>query len=143
MDQRRRVWFARIVQNRTVVHSVLRRADNWERSRPDVFLPLSAKDPHDLPEFRARVLVALVRLAMRGAYEEILSVADTVRESDQDWTIVRLTMLNDKPKSGKVRAGYLGKSEVGTWISRADVADFMLQQVQDAKYLRQAPAISN
>jgi putative NADH-flavin reductase len=104
---------------------------------------LSAKDPHDLPEFRARVLVALVRLAMRGAYEEILSVADTVRESDQDWTIVRLTMLNNKPKSGKVRAGYLGKSEVGTWISRADVADFMLQQVQDAKYLRQAPAISN
>lgn len=104
---------------------------------------LSAKDPHDLPEFRARVLVALVRLAMRGAYEEILSVADTVRESDQDWTIVRLTMLNNKAKSGKVRAGYLGKSEVGTWISRADVADFMLQQVQDAKYLRQAPAISN
>jgi putative NADH-flavin reductase len=104
---------------------------------------LSAKDPHDLPEFRARVLVALVRLAMRGAYEEILGVADTVRESDQDWTIVRLTMLNNKPKSGKVRAGYLGKSEVGTWISRSDVADFMLQQVQDAKYLRQAPAISN
>jgi uncharacterized protein YbjT (DUF2867 family) len=104
---------------------------------------LSAKDPHDLPEFRARVLVALVRLAMRGAYEEVHGVAGTVRESDLDWTIVRLTTLNNNPKSVKVRAGYMGKGEVGTWISRADAADFMLQQVQDAKYLRQAPAISN
>jgi hypothetical protein len=52
-------------------------------------------------------------------------------------------MLNNKPKSGKVRAGYVGRGDVGTWISRADVADFMLKQVQDTKYLRQAPAITN
>jgi putative NADH-flavin reductase len=104
---------------------------------------LSAKDPNDLPEFRARALVNLVKLTMHAAYEEIISVAETVRASDLDWTIVRLTMLNDKPKSGKVRVGYVGKGEVRTWISRADVADFMLKQVEDTKYLRQAPAISN
>jgi len=104
---------------------------------------LSAKDPNDLPEFRARALVNLVKLTMHAVYEEIVSVAETVRASDLDWTIVRLTMLNDKPKSGKVRVGYLGKGEVGTWISRADIADFMLKQVEDTKYLRQAPAISN
>jgi len=104
---------------------------------------LSAKDPNDLPEFRAKALIALVRLAMRAAYEEIVSVANTVRASELDWTIVRLTLLNNKPKSGKVRAGYLGKGEVRTWISRADIAEFMLKQVQDTKYLRQAPAISN
>lgn len=104
---------------------------------------LSAKDPHDLPELRAKILVTLVRLAMHTSYEQIVSVADAVRASDLDWTILRLTLLNNKPKSGKVRAGYLGKNEVGTWISRADTADFMLKQVQDTKYLRQAPAISN
>jgi putative NADH-flavin reductase len=104
---------------------------------------ISAKNPNDLPEFRARVLVNLVKLTMHAAYEEIVSVAETVRASDLDWTIVRLTMLNDKPKSGKVRVGYLGKGEVGTWISRADIADFMFKQVEDTKYLRQAPAISN
>ena len=104
---------------------------------------LSAKDPNDLPEFRAKALVNLVRVTMHAAYEEIVSVAETVRASNLDWTIVRLTMLNNKPKSGKVRAGYLGRGEVGTWISRADIADFMLKQTQDTKYLRQAPAISN
>ena len=104
---------------------------------------ISAKDPNDLPELRARALVNFVKLTMHAAYEEIVSVAETVRASDLDWTIVRLTLLNDKPKSGKVRVGYLGKGEVGRWVSRADVADFMLKQIEDTKYLRQAPTISN
>jgi len=104
---------------------------------------LNAKDPNDLSEFRTKALVNFVKVTMRAAYEEIVSVAETVRASDLDWTIVRLTMLNNNPKSGKVRAGYLGRGEVGTWISRADIADFMLKQIQDTKYLRQAPAISN
>jgi putative NADH-flavin reductase len=104
---------------------------------------LSAKDPNDKPEFRARFLVGLVKRTMNDAYEDIVSVAEAVRASDLDWTIVRLTMLNNKPKSGKVRAGYIGRGEVGTGISRADIADFMLNQIEDVKYVRQAPAISN
>ena len=104
---------------------------------------LSAKDPNDLPDFKAKALVNLVKLTMHAAYEEIVSVADTVRKSDLDWTIIRLTTLNNNPKSGKVRVGYLGKGEVGLRISRADLAEFMLKQVQDTKYLRQAPVISN
>jgi len=104
---------------------------------------LSAKDPNDLPDFKAKALVNLVKLAMHAAYEEIVSVAETVRKSDLDWTIVRLTTLNNNPKLGKVRVGYLGKGEVGLRISRADLAEFMLKQVQDTKYLRQAPVISN
>ena len=104
---------------------------------------LSAKDPNDLPDFKTKSLVNLVKVTMHDAYEDIVSTAETVRNSDLDWTIVRLTMLNNKPKSGKVRAGYVGRGDVGTWISRADVADFMLKQVQDTKYLRQAPAITN
>ena len=104
---------------------------------------LSAKDPNDKPEFRTRVLVGLVKRTMNDAYEDIVNVAEAVRASDLDWTIVRLTMLNNKPKSGKVRAGYIGRGEVGSGISRADIADFMLSQIEDEKYVRQAPAISN
>jgi putative NADH-flavin reductase len=104
---------------------------------------LSTKDPNDLPNLKTKTLVNLVKLTMHDAYKDIVSAAETVRNSELDWTIVRLTMLNNNPKSGKVKAGYVGKGEVGTWISRADVAGFMLKQVEDTKYLRQAPAISN
>jgi NAD(P)H-binding len=66
-----------------------------------------------------------------------------VRASDTDWTIVRVSMLNNNPASGRIRAGYLGKKQVGTNLSRADLAAFLLGQVQDATWSRQAPAISN
>ncbi len=105
---------------------------------------LSIKDLNDKPELRARALVFLVKLAMRPAYEEIVSVADALRASDLEWTILRMTMLNNKPKSGKVRAGYLGRGEVAaSFIARADVAGFILLCLREGKYLRQAPAISN
>jgi putative NADH-flavin reductase len=104
---------------------------------------LSAKDQNDMPEFRARALVFLVKVIMHAAYEEIVGVAEAVRASDLDWTLVRLSMLNNKARTGRVRAGYLGRGEVGTWISRADLAEFMLQQVKDKKFVKQAPAIGN
>jgi putative NADH-flavin reductase len=103
----------------------------------------SASDSNDLPDFKFKVLVAIVKSVMRPAYEEIVNVARIVRESDTDWTIVRASLLNNNPGSGRIRAGYLGKKQVGTNISRADLAAFMLKQAQDTTYLRQAPAISN
>jgi putative NADH-flavin reductase len=104
---------------------------------------LSATDPKDKPDLRTRTLVNLVKTTMHDAYEEIVTVAETVRASDLDWTIVRLAILNNKPKSSKVKVGYIGSGEVGTQISRADIAEFMLGQIGDTKYLREAPAISN
>jgi len=104
---------------------------------------LSAKDPNDQPDFKTKTLVNIVKLTMHDAYEDIVSAAETVRNSDLDWTIVRMTMLNNKNKSGKIKVGYVGKGELGTWISRADVADFMLKQVENTEYIRKAPAITN
>jgi len=104
---------------------------------------LSAKDPNDKPTLRTKAMVNLVKTTMHGAYEDIVNAAEAVRNSDLEWTIVRLTMLNNNPKSGKVKAGYVGDGKVDTWISRADIADFMLKQVENTEYLRQAPALSN
>lgn len=104
---------------------------------------LSAKDPRDKPDLLTRFMVGVVKLTMRGAYEDMVSTAELVRESGPDWTIVRLAVLNNDRKTGRVRVGFVGGGEVGKAISRADVAGFMLEQVSDAKFLRQAPAISN
>ena len=104
---------------------------------------LSAKEPKDKLNFRTRSMVNLVKTTMHDAYEEIVSVAETVRSSDLDWTIVRLTLLNNKPKSGKVKVGYVSAGGIGTQTSRADIAEFMLKQIDDTKYLHEAPAISS
>jgi putative NADH-flavin reductase len=103
----------------------------------------SAADPNDLPDLQFKLLVAIIRTIMRPAYEEIVSVARTVRASELDWTIVRVSLLNNQAGTGRIRAGYLGRRQVGTKLSRADLARFMLGQVQDNAWLRQALAISN
>ena len=104
---------------------------------------LSLSDPEDLPDFKSRILIGLVKIINNAAYEEIINVGKVVQSSNLDWTIIRLPLLNNNTKSGKVKVGYLGRNEVGLKISRADIADFMLKQVQDTKYIRKAPAISN
>jgi putative NADH-flavin reductase len=78
-----------------------------------------------------------------SALNESAGVNPALQSSDRDWTIVRVFAPNNSPKTGNVRIGFLGKGEVGMKISRADLAEFMLDQIQDTKYLRKAPVISN
>jgi putative NADH-flavin reductase len=103
----------------------------------------SASAPNDQPDFKFKILVSIIKNAMRPVYEEIINVAQIVRDSSLDWTIVRVSILNNNPKSGRVRAGYLGKGEVGVLLSRADMAGFILDELKNGNYIGQMPAISN
>lgn len=63
--------------------------------------------------------------------------------SDREWVIVRPGTLTNKPKRGSYQHGpnvgsYFGMPK----ISRADVADFMLNQVIDDIYLGKAPGLA-
>ncbi len=59
-----------------------------------------------------------------------------------DWVIVRPPRLTNGPYTGK----YLSGEDVGgrtflASISRADVADFMVKQLTDDRYVRKTPAV--
>ncbi len=69
-------------------------------------------------------------------------VAERVRESDRDWTLVRVPMLTGDPGTGDIRAGYLGQG-TGPRLSREDMASFIVGQLEDERYLHEAPVISN
>jgi hypothetical protein len=55
--------------------------------------------------------------------------------------LVRPGGLTDGPKTGTYRSG-LDKSITAARLSRADVADFVLQQLTDERFVRQTPAVS-
>jgi len=103
----------------------------------------SASAPNDLPDLKFKMLVSIIKTTMRPVYDEIISVVQIVRDCDLDWTIVRVSILNNNPAFGEVRIGYLGRGEVGTQLSRADMAGFILDELKNARYIRQMPAISN
>ncbi len=68
---------------------------------------------------------------------------DLIRASDRDWTIVRPGILT----SGAARRKYRHGENVGNYFwpvssARADVADFMLKQLQDDTYVGMAPGMA-
>jgi putative NADH-flavin reductase len=63
-------------------------------------------------------------------------------QSDLDYTIVRPPRLTDEPITRKYRVVPDARPPGGLRISRADVADFMLQQLTDPRFHRQGPYIA-
>lgn len=66
-----------------------------------------------------------------------------VSESGLDWTIVRPSAFTDGEKTKQYQHGFdATASALKLKISRADVADFILQQTRSQQYLLQTPGVS-
>ena len=65
---------------------------------------------------------------------------ELIRRSRLEWTIVRPPRYTDKPASGDYRVIADGGDRVGR-IGRADLANFMLDQLDDHSYVRKAVVV--
>ena len=66
-----------------------------------------------------------------------------VMNSGLDWTIVRPAAFTDGEKTAKYRHGFSANDKsVKLKIARADVADFILQQLSSSIYLFKSPGLS-
>lgn len=81
-------------------------------------------------------------LLLRKVYADKDRQEAIVRNSGLDWVLVRPMILNDKPGGSAVRALTDLHGVHGGTISRQDVAKFVLNQVSDDRWLRQAPLIT-
>lgn len=83
------------------------------------------------------------RLIFGRAYEDKSRQERLIRESGLDWTIARPGVLTGGPRTGRYRI----LPEPAQWrngiISRADVAEFLVRQIEDRTYLRKAPVLVN
>jgi len=66
-----------------------------------------------------------------------------IKASDVNWTIVRPGFLTNGPLTGKYRILIDLAGVTAGWISRADVAHFMLQELESNQYLRQTPLLTS
>ena len=102
---------------------------------------LGAGDSHEVLPFHYRYLIA--PLFMRHLYSDHNMQENHIRESQLEWTIVRPGILTDGKHTGVYQHGFTAKNKTVTVkISRADVADFMLRQLEDDAYLLKTPCIS-
>ena len=80
-------------------------------------------------------MVLRSEVADKEAMEAILE------RSALDWTVVRVGLLHDGPSRGAWRAADDASIRGMGRIARADVAAFMLDQLDDASWIRRKPAL--
>jgi putative NADH-flavin reductase len=82
-------------------------------------------------------------MLLRAAFADHISQEDHVIGSGLDWTIVRPAAYTDGERTGSYRHGFPGTEKgLKLKISRADVAEFVLNQLTDNSYIRMTPGIS-
>ena len=98
-------------------------------------------DGMDQPKLADKLIV----FAMKMLSPEVLADAeghlDVLEASGLEWTVVRAPRVQDIPALGTYRVGHVGVG-TGTSISRPDLADFILSQVDDRRYVHQLPFVS-
>jgi putative NADH-flavin reductase len=86
-----------------------------------------------------RVFIATL---LRDVYRDKQVGEQAILASDLDWTIVYPVGLTDGPRSGRYRVGERLSLKGFPRISRGDVAEFLLRQVEDRTYIRKGVLIA-
>lgn len=101
------------------------------------------RDPKDGFDLGSRANALMFKLIARKAYDDIKATGELIANSDLDWTLVRIPFLKDGPANGKIDVGWYGKTRLGSKLSRGNLADFLVGQIADKKFVRAAPGIAN
>jgi uncharacterized protein YbjT (DUF2867 family) len=115
--------------------------DGMQRLGPRRLIAVTSMGVGDSREQVAAAFRVVMQLTLRRIMQAKEEQERLIRESGLDWTIVRPGGLTDGPATGSYRSG-TDRSIRATRVSRADVADFVLRQLSDERFLHQAPAIS-
>lgn len=82
-------------------------------------------------------------LLLRRAYADHVAQEAAVKESGLDWTVVRPAAYTDDGITKQYQHGFSPTTEkLELKISRADVAHFMLEQLETNDYLLKTPGVS-
>lgn len=82
-------------------------------------------------------------LLLRAMYDDKDREEALIKASNVDWLIVRPGKLTNSPRTGNYRAVTDMNGFVVGSISRANVADFMLNQLEQPTFFKQTPALTS
>jgi putative NADH-flavin reductase len=80
-------------------------------------------------------------LLLKRIYDDKDVQEQIIKTSALEWTIVRPGLLTSGPATGRVRPRTDPREWRAGWISRADVADFLVREAFERRYVRQTPML--
>jgi putative NADH-flavin reductase len=84
----------------------------------------------------------MARTMLKNIYADKSAGEDLIRRSPLDWTIAQPAQLTDGPLTGTYRFGERLTMSGMPKISRADVAHFLLSQLDDRAYVRKSAVLA-
>ena len=95
----------------------------------------------DQPKFPDKMIRLIMKVAVPKILNDAKKHAEVLENSGLKWTIVRGPRLTNDPKKGEYRVGWVGVN-ASTKVGRADLADFILEEVEKEAYTEQMPFVS-
>jgi putative NADH-flavin reductase len=95
----------------------------------------------DQPKFPDKMIRFIMKVAVPKVLKDAERHAEVLEKSGLKWTIVRGPRLTNDPKKGEYRVGWVGVN-ASTKVGRADLADFILDEVEKEAYNEQMPFVS-
>jgi putative NADH-flavin reductase len=94
--------------------------------------------------FLSFLMRTVIRLFLKHQYINKTLMEEIIAQSDLNWEMVRPGMLGDGPATHqyKVLPNLSKRMKVGK-ITRADVADYLLKEAQNPKFIHQYPALTS
>jgi putative NADH-flavin reductase len=84
----------------------------------------------------------ILQRVFRYLYEDMLRMERALEASTLDWTILRLSYLNNKPGKGAYRTALDSGVKWGFSINRADVAHYIVHNLEDQSNYRKHVCIA-
>lgn len=85
----------------------------------------------------------LMGTVLAGSTRDKAGMEDVVSGSGLDWVIARPPVLTDEPATGDVRVLSADEGGQASFITRSDLATFLVAQLNSDDHLRQAVTIAN
>lgn len=100
--------------------------------------------PEDEPGIIDRGVRLALRLTAGKMLDDSLAMRDLVRESGLEWTLVRAGRMQEKPaKGGPLRVGHVGTGGTKPFVAHADLARFVLDELEARRHVHGMPFVSN
>lgn len=118
--------------------------DAMRAHRVDRIVSLSGgglSSPHDRPRLPDRAIRGLLKATAGHVLADAQRHLGLLEASGLKWTVVRAPRLSERPGRGQYRVGWVGVN-ASTQISRDDLADFIVTQVDDSRFVGEMPFVS-
>jgi len=83
-----------------------------------------------------------IKIVLKNIFADIPKQEDLIKQSGLDWTIVRPARLVDEIKTGKYKVGQDIRIGLFSKISRDDVADFLVKNLQNETLIGKTITVS-